>query len=112
MELQFVSNQLESYQAHLDWIHSELPFIQCSSAPMIQKNQTLVLIYPDQYSLFADTFLSEKNKGKTLYILLNKNLTEEQRCYFLTHGIDIIWNFSLSKWEFLTSLKALLRLSK
>jgi Response regulators consisting of a CheY-like receiver domain and a winged-helix DNA-binding domain len=112
MELQFVSNQRDDYQEHLDWIRSELPFIQCSDAPTIQKNQTLVLIYPDQYAMFVDTFLSEEMKGKTLYVLLNKGLTEEQRCRFLNNGMDIIWNFSLSKWEFLTSLKALLRLSK
>ena len=112
MELQLVSNQPENYQEHLDWIQIELPFIQCSHAHTIQKNQTLLLIYPDQYFLFDDSFLSEETKGTTLYILLNKILSEDKRCHFLNQGIDLIWDIALSKREFLTSLKAILRLSK
>ena len=112
MDLQLVSNQPENYQEHLDWIQNELPFIQCTHAHTIYKNQTLLLIYPDQYSFFEDSFLSEETKGKTLYVLLNRGLSEEKRCQFLNNGMDIIWNASLSKWEFLASLKSLLRLSK
>lgn len=110
MNIQLVSNQSQKYQQYLEWIQRELPFITCTPDDKIKPEQNLLLIFPDQYIVFAEKFISEDIKGKAWYIFLDEDLTEEQRCQLLNRGIDTIWTYSLSQREFLARLKAFLRL--
>lgn len=110
MNIQLLSHQPENYQPYVQWLKTELPFTTCSLSSKIEKNQDLIFVFPDQSKRLDWRPLAEDVKEKTWYIFFDDALTAEERCQLLNEGIDLIWDFSMGKNEWIARIKAIFRL--
>jgi len=110
MNIQLLSHQPENDLPYVQWLKTELPFATCSLSSKIETNQDLIFIFPDQSKRLDWRPLAEDAKEKTWYIFFDDALTAEERCQLLNEGIDLIWDFSMEKNEWIARIKAIFRL--